>query len=116
MTWTLTAKRHVEKATHGQATAGVTRKQGKGRENCAEMDGRTDRHDGTREARRGESLGGGFLVVIDAWLLASAFTVNTKKHKKQTNKQKPMRANEEAIRVKSEHDEKPHQMLPRRSS
>lgn len=54
-------------------------------------------------------------MLIDAWLFAKAFTVNTKKHRKE-KKKTTKRANEEAVRVNSQNDAKPQQILLLRSS
>lgn len=50
------------------------------------MDGWKNRHDGSTEAQRCQnpcSVVGIAVMQIDAWLFVSAFTVNTKKHKKE---------------------------------
>lgn len=49
---------------------------------------------------------------IDAWLFASAFTVNTESTRK---KKTTMRANEEASRINIHNDAKPQQMLLKES-
>lgn len=53
------------------------------------------------------------VMLIDAWLFASAFTVNTKKAQERTKT--TMRANEEASRVSIHNDAKPQQILPKES-
>lgn len=53
------------------------------------------------------------VMLTDAWLFASAFTVNTKEHKKEKI---TMRANEEAIRVNNYNDAKSQQTLLKESN
>ena len=103
-----------QKATHGKVTAGRRRKEGQKEAWTDEWKRQTWWIYGGPEWSRPCGVVGIAVMQTDAWLFASAFTVNTKKHKKE--KKTTMRANEEIITVNIQNDAKPQQILLRGSN